>query len=169
MTPIYVRITIDGKRSEWSVQRNCEPGIRWNQTIGRVTGTKEEVKILNGYLDAIKANIFSVQREGALRNESVTTEKVKAKILHKTVEKQHKLIEVYKDHNAQFQKLVNLEYSIGTFKKFKSALKSLENFILWKSDKNDVLLLEVNYKFITDYEFYLKSEQNCSITLQWVI
>lgn len=157
--PIYVRITIDGKRSEWSVQRNCEPGIRWNQTIGRVTGTKEEVKILNGYLDAIKANIFSVQREFALRNESVTTEKVKAKILHKTVEKQHKLIEVYKDHNAQFQKLVNLEYSIGTFKKFKSALKSLENFILWKSDKNDVLLLEVNYKFITDYEFYLKSEQ----------
>ena len=49
--PIYVRVTIDGKRVEWSVQRSCEPELKWNQSIGRATGNREEVKILNAYLD----------------------------------------------------------------------------------------------------------------------
>ena len=51
--PIYVRITIDGERAEWSIQRSCEPGSEWNQTIERATGTKEDAKIINVYLDAI--------------------------------------------------------------------------------------------------------------------
>ena len=51
--PIYVRVTVNGERAEWSVQRSCEPGSKWNQAIGRAAGNKEEVKILNAYLDAI--------------------------------------------------------------------------------------------------------------------
>ena len=61
--PIYVRVTIDGKLAEWTVQRNCAAGLRWNQKLGRASGTKEEVKVLNGYLDAIQSNIFAIQRE----------------------------------------------------------------------------------------------------------
>ena len=59
----------------------------------------------------------------------------------------------------QFEKLVGLEFAHGTFKKFKSALKSLEHFIEWKFNKKDVYLTEVSHKFITDYEFYLKAVQ----------
>lgn len=157
--PIYVRVTVDGKRAEWSVQRNCEHGLKWNQQSGRAIGNKEEVKILNGFLDAIRGNIFAFQRDSALRNESITAEQVRAKILHKSDEKQHSLIEVYKYHNNQFEKLVGLEFSNGTFKKFKSALKSLESYIEWKFNKKDVFLNHVNHQFITDYEFYLKSIQ----------
>src|SRR5688572_10857396 len=157
--PIYVRVTVDGKRAEWSVQRSCEPGLKWNQTTGRASGTKEEVKILNAYLDAIQGNIFAVQKESAIRNEPITAEQVRSIILHKSVEKQYNLLEVYKYHNDQFEKLVGLEFANGTFKKFKSALKSLESFIEWKFNKKDVFLTQVNHKFITDYEFYLKSIQ----------
>lgn len=154
--PIYVRITIDGKRSEWSVQRNCDPA-KWNQIIGRALGAKEEIKNLNGYLDAIQGNIFGIQKEFALRNEPIAAEQVKAKLLNKTGAEQHTLIDVYKEHNVQFEKLVGLEFSRGTFKKFKSALKSLQTFIEWKFNKKDVSLTDINLKFLTDYEFYLKT------------
>ena len=157
--PIYVRVTVDGKRAEWSVQRSCEPGSKWNQTAGRAIGIKEDVKILNAYLDAIQGNIFAIQKEHALRSEPITAEKVRSKILCKDEEKQLSLIEVYKYHNDQFEKLIGLEYSKGTFKKFRSALKSLENFIIWKFNEKDVYLSAVNHKFITDYEFYLKTIQ----------
>ena len=56
------KITVDGKRAEWSVQRNCSQAVKWNQKLGRATGTKEEVRILNAYLDAIQGNIFSIQK-----------------------------------------------------------------------------------------------------------
>ena len=73
--------------------------------MGRAIGTKEETKILNAYLDAIQCNIFAVQKEFALRNEPVTSELVKSKVLHKTEEKQHTIIEVFKYHNEQFGNL----------------------------------------------------------------
>ena len=157
--PIYVRVTTNGQRVEWSVQRSCEPGLKWNQITGRAIGNKEEVKILNAYLDAILGNIFAIQKEYALRNEPLSAEQVRSKILNKSEEKQLRLIEVYKYHNDQFQKLVGIEFAHGTFKKFKSALKSLKDFIEWKFLKKDVYLTEVNHKFITDYEFYLKAIQ----------
>ncbi len=110
--PIYVRLTVDGRRVEWSVQRNCSADLKWNQKLGRAAGTKEEVKILNAYLDAIQGNIFSIQKEYTLRNEPVSAESIRSRILHKTEEKQHSLLEVYHYHNDQFEKLVGSEYSI---------------------------------------------------------
>lgn len=110
-------------------------------------------------MDAIQGNIFAIQKEYALRNEPLSAEHVRSEILNKKEEKQHSLIEVYKYHNNQFEKLVGLEFAHGTFKKFKSALKSLKDFIEWKFNKKDAYLTEVNHKFITDYEFYLKAVQ----------
>ena len=46
--PIYVRVTINGERVEWTCQRNCDPA-RWNQQTGRVIGNKDETKSLNEF------------------------------------------------------------------------------------------------------------------------
>jgi hypothetical protein len=61
--PIYVRVTTNGERVEWTCQRNCHQ-VKWNQQTGRAIGNKDETKSLNQYLDAILANIFQVQKEG---------------------------------------------------------------------------------------------------------
>lgn len=159
LLPIYVRVTINGKRSEWSIQRSIEPA-KWNQQSGRASGSKEEVKILNQYLDVIQGNIYQVQKDNAMRNEIVTAVQVRDKILKKDEDKKYSLVDVYQYHNDQFEKLVGIEFSYGTFKKFKSTLKSLKAFIKWKFEKMDVYLGEVNHKFITDYEFYLKTIQH---------
>ncbi len=156
--PIYVRVTINGQRAEWSVQRTCEPA-KWNQQAGRVLGNHEKAKILNQFLDAIQGNIHEIQKEYTLRNERITAEQVRARMLHQSEEKKHSLVEVYQYHNDQFEKLVGAEFSYGTYKKFKSALTSLKAFLQWKFKKDDVYLTEVNNKFITDYEFYLKTIQ----------
>src|SRR5215213_2361855 len=114
---------------------------------------------MNHFLDAIQGNILEIQKEYTLRNEPVTAGQVRTRMLHQSDEKKHSLVEVYQYHNDQFEKLVGAEFSYGTFKKFKSALTSIKAFIQWKFKKDDVYLPEVNHKFITDYEFYLKTIQ----------
>src|SRR5712691_2376838 len=81
--PIYVRVTINKERAEWTCQRNWDSN-KWNQQTGRALGIKEEAKNLNQYIDAIQANIFQIQKEYALRNEPVTSAQVRAMILHKS-------------------------------------------------------------------------------------
>jgi site-specific recombinase XerD len=156
--PVYVRITIDGTRAEWSAQRKCEPS-RWSQQAGKMTGNKQDAMQLNQYLDALRTRIFDVQKEYTLKNIPLTAEMVKQKLLYQQQEMQHTLLSVYEYHNHQFGELVGIEFALGTFKKFKSALTSLKKYIEWKFKRPDIFLSELNHQFLTDYEFYLKSIQ----------
>ena len=53
---IYLRITVDGKRVEISMQRECDPE-KWNLTTSRCIGNKEDAKILNAYLDTVQKKV----------------------------------------------------------------------------------------------------------------
>ena len=44
-TPIYCRITVDGRRAELSTGKWIEPD-RWNQNAARVRGINEETKTI---------------------------------------------------------------------------------------------------------------------------
>jgi hypothetical protein len=54
--PIYMRITIDGQRVELSTKREWTPG-RWPVVAGRATGTKEDAKSINAYLDTLQVKV----------------------------------------------------------------------------------------------------------------
>jgi site-specific recombinase XerD len=153
--PIYARITIDGQRIDWSIQRSWAPS-RWNKQTSRAVGTKSESSELNAYLDVIQNSIYDIQKEFALKKELLTAAIMKARILNNSEEKKHTILDIYQYHNERFEKMVGVQYSYGTFKKFKSALYSLQKFILWKYNKPDVELKEINHQFIKDYEYYLK-------------
>jgi capsule polysaccharide modification protein KpsS len=51
--PIYLRLTIDGDRTEFSTQREIDPA-KWNSKKGRaVATTKEETRQLNSFLETM--------------------------------------------------------------------------------------------------------------------
>lgn len=52
--PIYMRLTVDGKRIEISTQRECDPE-KWDAKSCRVLGLRRELtRQLNNYLDALQ-------------------------------------------------------------------------------------------------------------------
>ena len=50
LAPIYIRITVDGKRVELSTHRSIYPPS-WDETVGRALGFGNEAVILNNYLN----------------------------------------------------------------------------------------------------------------------
>ena len=71
--PIYMRITVSGKRADISVGRDCDP-TKWNNHAGRVIGTKEEIKALNNYLDSLQTKLRNAHQVLIDTNQQVTTE-----------------------------------------------------------------------------------------------
>jgi hypothetical protein len=59
---VYMRITIDSDRIELSTNREFDPA-RWNSKIGRPTGTKEDAKALNAYLEMMQVKVYEAHRE----------------------------------------------------------------------------------------------------------
>ncbi|MBC6436246.1 hypothetical protein FM036_45850 [Nostoc sp. HG1] len=155
--PIYLRITIDEERMELSAQRDCDP-VRWNIHSGRVNGIKEETKSLNVYLDTMQAKIYEAHRDLLDKNEPITVENMK-KRLRGSVELQRNILEVFSFHNIQMKILIKSdEYAKGTWVHFETAYRHLCNFIKYKFRQEDLPLNQIDFAFISDFEFYLKSD-----------
>ena len=58
--PIYMRITIDGQRSETSIKRSIDP-IRWNTSKGLARSLSKVEKDLNQYLKQITHQVYLKQ------------------------------------------------------------------------------------------------------------
>ena len=110
--PIYLRITVDGKRSEITTNRECNPG-KWNSKSGRLTGTKEEVKSFNAFLDNLQSKVYEAHSYLSENEKLVTAETLKNRMLGK-VEKARMLIDVFRDHNNKMAALVGKDFADGT-------------------------------------------------------
>ncbi|MCR6720969.1 MAG: Arm DNA-binding domain-containing protein [Chitinophagaceae bacterium] len=96
--PIYLRITVDGTPKELSVKRSCDPA-RWNPSAGRASGTKENVKALNSYLDTYQARVFEAKRKLVEDHQLVTATAIKD-VLMGADQRGKMIIKIFEDYNA---------------------------------------------------------------------
>ena len=78
-TLVYLRITVDGVRTELSLQRECDPE-RWDSDKGRLNGKTEEVKSFNAYLDAVQLKIYDIFQTFISTGVDFGGEKIKARL-----------------------------------------------------------------------------------------
>lgn len=162
--PIYLRLTIDGDRTEFSTQREVDPA-KWNYAAGRaITSKKEETRQLNSFLETLQSQIYEAQRDLLNKGKEVTVTAIRNKLYGIEEEiidplKDKSLMQVYREHIKHVADLVGKEYANGTLKRFKAAFTSLEAYMEHKKI-DDIKLRELNHQFITGYEFFLKTVRN---------
>jgi site-specific recombinase XerD len=158
--PIYLRITVNGKRSEISISREINPD-KWNSEAGRVIGNNENAKALNVYLDTLKNKVYDAQRKLIDAGEIITAENLKNKFTGKS-EKSRNLIPIFQDHNRKIAALINTEYAPNTIKRYETSLNHTIEFLRWKYNVSDIDIRKIDHAFIAEYEFYLRSECKCN-------
>src|SRR5580704_1052149 len=72
------------------------------------------------------------------------------------------LIEIFQNHNDQMGALVGNEFSKATLTRYKTSLCHTESFLQWKYNVDDIDIKKLNYEFIAEYEFWLKSLRKCN-------
>ena len=60
MFPIYIRITIESKRYEFSTKKFVDPKL-WSSTLAEMKGKSDEACSINNYLKVLKNRIFDIQ------------------------------------------------------------------------------------------------------------
>jgi len=159
--PIYMRVTIDGKRFEVSTNSHMEPS-RWIPGAGKSKGNSEESRTVNMHLDTLKHKAYEYRQELLSSGQPLTIDSFKYKWLGLGESKQT-LMEVIRNHNADLEKLIGKGYMKATWVKYKTTEKHLQEFIRWKYQLSDISLKALKFEFMTNLEFYLKSEKTLSI------
>ncbi|NOW94173.1 site-specific integrase [Mucilaginibacter sp. SG564] len=157
---IYLRITVDGERREISTKRQWIPD-QWNAQLSRTTGISEEAKELNSYLDLISVKVYRAKSILLESNKALTADNIKD-VLTGNNEKKYFIVEAFVRHNKQIKALVGREIAPATLTRYRTACDHVQNFIKWKYKKEDLELKSLDYDFISQFLFWLKTERNCA-------
>ncbi len=151
--PIYARVTVNRERAEISIKKRIHVD-NWNNGRGMAKGKSPEISRLNSYLEQIRYQLTECYQELVVTKETITPEAIKNKFLgvEDSGETLKGLIEY---HNTGMDS--NLRW--GTLKNYKTTEKYIEKFLKQKFKRKDIDLVELNYKFITDFEHFLRKYQ----------
>ncbi len=160
LAPVYLRITVDGERAEVTTNRECEPE-KWNSHSGRATGTKENIKSLNAFLDNLQSDAYEAHRYLHENGKLITAESLKNRMLGKS-EKSYMLIELFKDHNSKVASLIGKGFAPATYKRYETSLRHTQAFLKFQFGVADINIEKVDNAFITDYDYYLRTTNKCN-------
>lgn len=158
--PIYMRITIHGERYDMGTKRYVKME-NWLSEASRVKGNSEAAKSINSFLDTLRAKAFDYQKQILLEGKQVTMEEFKNRWQGISTQRPRMLMEIFEQHNEQMKALVDHEFSPLTLQRYITSKKHTQEFMKWKYNKDDIDIKKLRYEFITDYEFWLKSERKC--------
>jgi site-specific recombinase XerD len=159
-TIIYLRITVNGRRSELSIQRKVSLE-KWSSGSGRVKGYSGEAQEINQYMDLISNKINKIHQRLVEEDKPFTSTSILDTYLGKN-ENKKMLLKIFQDHNNQIEKLIGKDFAAGTALRYSTAKSHVEDFIKFEYKVNDIPVQDVDHKFIAGLEYYLKTQRNCA-------
>ncbi|MGC4041879.1 MAG: site-specific integrase [Flavobacterium sp.] len=161
LVPIFHRVTVDGKRiKDKSTRKYIDPS-KWSDKE-EVTGTSEEARTINRYLTELKNEVLEAERHLHIKKEKVEPGNMKNKLL-KIDDKPRTIIPIFQDHNNRIKALIPTgEFAPGTLERYETSLSHTIEFLIWKFNIRDIDIKKIDYAFIMDYDFYLRSERGCN-------
>jgi len=160
LLPVFMRISLMMKRLTLATKIFVKQN-EWSDQNGKLKTNSEEARRVNKMLDAFKMKAFDYQRELMNEGKDVTLASMKAKWYGLSLEKTRMLMDVFKEHNEQMKALINREFSPLTFERYETSFRHTQEFMKWKYQIEDIDIKMLNYEFISNYEFWLKSVRKC--------
>ena len=157
---IMTRLSVNGEVSQFSSKLDVELEL-WDVKLGKVAGNSQKSRQTNNLLDDIRTSLKNHYHEIETHEAYVTAEKVRNAFLGYST-KQSTLLELFKTHNEDARKLVGINKTEATLSKYDRAYRRLGEFMQAKYKITDIALKEINYKFVTDFETYLRTISKCN-------
>lgn len=160
LAPIFARIRVNRLKIELTTNRKIE-SINWSSEKEFALPNFKANKELNQYLETFKSKIYGTYTSLLSTGQPITADLIKEGLFGKPQKKKHTIIETTIQHNEQFEKLIGVKYSYGSYKNYKTTLKYLIEFIPLTYYKKDLPLESIDHAFCEAFYLYLITDKAC--------
>lgn len=161
--PLMLRLTYNKKRYQTSTGKTI-PVLKWDTAKQKMKGKEDRATEVNEYIQEVRVkatDIFNKQQlQGAIHLPSIVKKLFSRDVKVATI---MELVDLFLNN---MQEKLNVDYTIATLKKYKVTAGKVRRFINHHFQSEDVLIQELNLKFMADFDFYLKrTEVNAQNTV----
>ncbi len=156
LAPIYARVTINGRRAEISLRRQCLPES-WDERTRRLKGRNPGATVMNNYLDAKYARLLQCYEELLKEDRVITAQAVKSRFLGSDATSKT-LKDVIQHHNQTMGEVLKP----GTLKNYGATEKYLMDYLTKAHKTSNIYLKNISYQFVTGFDSFLRRQKDKS-------
>ncbi len=158
LSPVLLRITIDGKRESISTGVSIK-AEDWDDINCLIKGNTPLIHNQNHLINSLRGKVTGIYTELLNNGLDITTSAITKRLNGKNVE-HVSLMFAIKHHNQYIKKKIGIESTQATFTKYETLKSKIQGYINKEYSRKDPLLSELSHKFVTNFELYLKTEEN---------
>ncbi len=150
---LYVRITVNGNRTEISLKEEIITRD-WDKKQEIVKGKSKEIKTINNYIEDVRFRLKEKYRMLIDKQSHITSQSIKDAYLgnHTLQKSGHTIGELLRYH----EKIAIDKLEPGTLKNYGATEQYLKGFIKSKYKTDDIFLAQLDYEFITELEHFIR-------------
>ncbi len=160
MSNIYMRITLNGSRSDISINRKVHFN-KWDVKSNKVRGNGKDSMEINSFIDLIRYKINKIHQSLVEDEERISPKRITSIFKGQTIN-QKMILEEFLKHNNRVKSLIGIDYSKSTSTRYHTAYKHLMQFLNEELKIDDCSFSEISHSFINKYEYFLKTTRGCN-------
>lgn len=152
--PIYLRLTVNDKRTEFATGQYIEASA-WDNKQQRVKSRHPDAEAINRILDVMRADIQKHFSLLLARGKQLTGETLKNAYLG-VKEKQPSICDAFDIHNRRFEEKVKAGKKCAkTLQRFEITKRKVIDFLKHDYKVSDLALNEIKFSLAADFEHFL--------------
>ncbi len=160
-TTIMGRISISGEMVQFSTKIDVDPAL-WDAKRYRLKGRERESMEVNNVLQRLTEQITTYHKEFIDQQGCVTAELLKNRVRN-IGQKTDMLLELFKEHNEEYQQMIGVTREEGSFLAYRMALRHITDFVKSRYEVDDIKLNRLNLRFLEDLMLFLRGEKGQSV------
>lgn len=159
--PIRCRITYLQERKIFSTGLFIKPN-EWYSKSQLTKPPNEDNNFINAELSLIKNKINQAFLFLQVQGIEFDAEDIYKQYKGESTQKQAGIVEFYTSYLERLKKMIGKDFKESTWEKFNEILPAIKDYIFFKYQKKDISLNKLDYNFIEDFDYYLRTEKNNS-------
>ena len=161
LAPLRCRITYLGERKPFATGLFVNPK-RWDSKSQLAKPPNEDNNFINAELSLIKNKINQAFLFLQVQGLEFDVEDIYKQYKGEPIQKQLGIVQFYSSYLERLKKMISKDFKQSTWEKFNEILPAIKDYIFFKYQKKDISLNKLDYNFIEDFDYYLKTEKNNS-------
>ncbi|WP_139855730.1 phage integrase SAM-like domain-containing protein [Aequorivita sinensis] len=145
-TPLYARITVNGKFKRFSIQIKFTTDL-WEPSVSRLKGNSAEARQINNHINQVLIQIDEAYRELKKERKLITPQTVIAR--YRGEDQIRKTLIQWSEYHKFNMKSV---LKPGTLKNYYTTETYIKRFLEIQRNTDDIYLEHLDYAFIIDFE-----------------
>lgn len=158
LAPLFCRITYQDERKQFATGLFVNPSY-WHNNKQKAHPPNELNKFINAQLSLIKNEINQAFLFLQLQKPDFDVEHIYRQYKGETQKEDQSLMDIFNYHNNKMRSLVGIDCSINSWERYHNTHNHIKEFLWFKFKRKDMKLKEIQFSFITDFEYFLKVEK----------